>query len=159
MDIVKAAEMKAPKALFMNSLLNCRFSFKDGTEAIFLNGEFYTDNEEQIKELLHEIKLGHPFISQIAGKEIVDTAFVDPMEAIRAKVIAEYEAQQAALRAGQSTTEDSTSDQNQKIVVGNTTTAGEAMSGSTSVDGGVSGGQAPAPGTASGVKIVAGPRG
>lgn len=162
--------MSALKNLYMNSLINARYTFRDGTEAIFLNGEYLTDKQKQIAELDEEIEAGHPYIYKVKGKEQVDTTFVDPMEAIKAKVREELLAEAAALRAGISNVEDSKSDQNAKIVVGNTTTVGEAMAGSSSGAGQVAGaaaqtGQAVG-GTgatviatpATGHKIVAGPR-
>lgn len=152
-------------AVFLCSLGNSRYTFKNGKDAVFLAGRYLTNNEGEVNELLQEIKEGHPHISVPTNPDdmIVDTKFVDPMEAIRAQVRAELLAEQAAIR--NSTADMGTSDQTGKLDVGNTKTVGEAMSGSTSGDGaaGVSAasttGIAAAPQVTMGAaKIIAGPR-
>lgn len=140
-------------ALFLNSMGNCRFTFKNGKDAVFLNGRYLTNNEGEIKELMEEVALGHPYISTNPDELVVETKFIDPMEAIRAQVIAQYKAEQAAIAAANQ--DMGTSDQSGKLDVGNTKNVAEAMSGSTSMDGasGVTAAATPTPPTA---KIVLG---
>lgn len=148
----------AIKDVFLGSMAHFRFAFKNGKEAIFLNGKFMTNIPEEIKELDDEIALGHPFITRPTNPDEhrVDTTYVDPMEVIRAQVRAELKAEEAAMRAGKSNIADSASKQGE-VVVGNTTSVGEAMSGSTSVDGGGASAGGLQGATGSGAKIVAGP--
>ncbi len=128
------------KRVFFNSLGNCRYSFKSGKEAIFLNGEYLTDSPIEIYELKEEILAGHPHIYINPDKVEIDTVFRDPMDVIRAQVRLELLKEQAAIKNADQ--DFGKSDQNQKIVVGNTTTAAEAMSGSTSFDAPVGAGSA-----------------
>lgn len=81
-------------------LPNCnagKYIFKSGKEAPFVNGEFLTDVESEIAELDAEVKAKHPHIFIEVGKEEVDSDQPAPLEALRAKIIADYlETQRAA---------------------------------------------------------------
>lgn len=120
------------KALYLCTLPFCRFSFKDGKEAIFMNGQYLTDNREEMYQLEAEIEAGHPHIYVDAAKRTVDVAFRDPVEAIKKQAIEEYLARQRA--AVDPTNDGGTSDQG-KLNVGNTSNAGVAAAGSTSTEG------------------------
>lgn len=81
---------------FKSSLPSCAYALKDGTQAVFMFGQYRTDNEVYIAELKHEIKMKHPHIT---GGEEVDAASLDPLAGLRAKLRAEFLAEQAAERA------------------------------------------------------------
>lgn len=83
-------------ALFKSAVPSCKYIFKDGSTAIFVNGRFATDNEGQIEELKAEIKAKHPTIYVDAKEKVTSAAHQDPIASLRAKIIAEYEAEQAA---------------------------------------------------------------
>ena len=78
-------------------LPSCKYGFKDGIEAIFLNGKYRTDNDTYIAELLEEIKKHHPHIHSARD---VDSLVEDPLagfkEKMRAELLAEIAAQTAA---------------------------------------------------------------
>lgn len=82
---------------FSSIFPSCKYCFKDGTEAIFMNGRYRTDNEEYIEELMNEIKKGHP---HIFNPRDVDTLVDDPLatfkQRMRAELLAEIKAQEAA---------------------------------------------------------------
>jgi hypothetical protein len=82
--------------VFFNSLVNCRYTFRNGKDANFLGGRYTTDNAAEIDELNHEISEGHPHIYVKEDERTIDTTVVDPMEAIRAKVRQELLAEMAA---------------------------------------------------------------
>lgn len=81
---------------FKSSIPSCVYALKDGTQAIFMFGRYFTDNEDYIAELKHEIKMRHPHIT---GGNQVDTATLDPLAGLRAKLRAEFLAEQAAEQA------------------------------------------------------------
>ena len=80
--------------LFKSRIPSCRYIFKNGKEAHFINGEYMTDIEEEIEQMNYEIKLGHPHLFVDAEKVTVDTTKLDPLSEIKAKAIAEYIARQ-----------------------------------------------------------------
>lgn len=83
-------------ALFKSAVQSCKYIFKDGSTAIFVRGRYATDDADKIAELKAEVKAKHPTI-YIDPKEAVTSAVhQDPIAALRAKIIAEYEAEQAA---------------------------------------------------------------
>jgi hypothetical protein len=69
--------------------------FKNGKAAPFVDGKYATDIESEIEELDEEVAAGHPTFYIDDKEKELDTNVSDPMEAIRAKVIAEYLANQA----------------------------------------------------------------
>jgi hypothetical protein len=121
-------------AVFHNNLMNCRATFKSGKDAIFLNGVYTTSNEEEIKELNAEIDAGHPHIYAKEDELTKDTKYVDPTAAIRAQLLKELKEQGVLINAGES--DYGNSDQIMKLNVGTTRDVSDAMSGSTSVEGG-----------------------
>lgn len=79
--------------IFKCSILDCKYYTRKGKEIGFVGGKYITDNEDEVKELEAEIKEGHPHIYIDAkDKEISAEDVADPMAALRAKIIAEYEA-------------------------------------------------------------------
>lgn len=81
---------------FSSIFPSCKYCFTDGTEAIFMNGRYRTDNEGYIKELMIEIKKGHP---HIFNPRDVDTLVDDPLatfkQRMRAELLAEIAVQEA----------------------------------------------------------------
>ena len=67
-----------------------------GKKIRFVAGVYITDNEHEIEFLDKEIKQGHPMIYVKKGDEVVGAEALDPMAAIKAKIIAEHEAAKAA---------------------------------------------------------------
>jgi hypothetical protein len=143
-SIVKeVANTEDAVVVFHNTLLHSRFSLKNGKECIFMNGEFATSNVDEIKELLAEISAGNPHIYLKKEKFMMDKKELDPMEALRRKIIAEHIASQNAIQAGDA---DYGNSEQGKLNVASSADVAAAASGSSS-------------GAASTAKIVAGPRG
>lgn len=80
-------------ALFKCHVQSCKYYFKNGSVAYFTDGRFATSNEEEIEELMAEIKARHPHIYIDDKEKTASSAMQDPMSALRAKIIAEYEAE------------------------------------------------------------------
>lgn len=85
-----------PVIEFYNAIKSCNFIFKDGTVAAFINGAYRTEDETEIAELRAEIAKRNMYLS--GGVELTQEQ-LDPLSAMRAKIIAEYLASEAALRA------------------------------------------------------------
>jgi hypothetical protein len=65
----------------------------NGKFLYFKNGELATADEEEIKELDAEIKRKHPHIYIDEGKKtITSEELLDPMAALKKRIIAEHEA-------------------------------------------------------------------
>ena len=86
----------AIKAKFKCHIPFCKYTTKKGKDLNFLNHEHITDNEDDINELLEEVKNGHPHIYVDQNDNVVDTAVTDPLEEIKRKAVEEYLASQAA---------------------------------------------------------------
>lgn len=73
--------------VYKNTLLSCKYGFKNGKVANFVDGKYLTDNPEEQKELEEEISLGHPNLyidpkeNQVSAKDLED-----PMHKLRAKM-------------------------------------------------------------------------
>ncbi len=80
----------AIKKLYKSRLPSCKFLFKNGKEAIFINSEFATDVVSEIEELNVEIASGHPHIYIDDTRKEIDTNQMDPLEHIKAKAVADY---------------------------------------------------------------------
>lgn len=119
---------RAPEALvFKNAMSNCQFVFKTGKVANFMQGKYITDLQWEIDELQNEINSGHPHI-YIDDKERT-VAVVEPVEALRARHIAEY---LAANAAAVDKTNDAGSSEQGKLTVANSSTVASGMAGSDS---------------------------
>lgn len=82
--------------LFHSTMKSCRYIFKDGTAANFVNGKFVTTMDSQIAELQDAIAKRHPHIFVKTGEETVDYDIADPIAALRKKLFAEFMAEQEA---------------------------------------------------------------
>lgn len=78
------------KRVFKNTERSSSFIFKNGKSAVFTQGEYYTDDENEIAELEAEIKAGHTYIYIDENKKEVDVSKLDPLHEIRAAAIEEY---------------------------------------------------------------------
>lgn len=84
--------------VFKSTLPSVNFIFGNGKPAIFQQGVYRTNVEWEIVELEKEIAAGHPHIYIDQNEREIDSEMVDPMNALRAKIIAEFvAAQEAAL--------------------------------------------------------------
>lgn len=79
--------------LFKSRIASMRYVFKNGKTANFILGQYATDVESEITELHAEIKSGNPILH--IDKDEPTKLFVEPIESLRAKIIAEYEAEKA----------------------------------------------------------------
>jgi hypothetical protein len=81
--------------LYKSSLKACQYVMPSGKYLYFINGRYATDDEEEIAELDKQIKARHPHITVDAAEaHITETAYKDPLSAIKAKAIEEYLASQ-----------------------------------------------------------------
>lgn len=118
---------------FQNTLGNCRFTFSKGKDANFLSGEYLTNNQAEIDELNAEVAAGHPHIYIKTDRVTVDTTYVDPLEAIKARAVEEYKASLAA--SLDKSNDRGNSEFSGKLEgIANSTTVAEGMSDSTSTD-------------------------
>lgn len=129
-------------AVFMNTLLNSRFTLSKGKECIFLGGKYATKVAEEIEELLKEIDAGNPHI-YIGAELVVSQESLDPMTALKAKIIAEFKESQAAINKGDA---DFGNYDQSKLNVATSRDVADVASGSISAEG-----AAPAVGT--GIKV------
>jgi len=81
--------------VFKSQVQSIKYIFKNGKEAPFVFGKYYTDNATEIAELEQEIALGHPQIFIDSEEKEVDTEKMDPLSRLREKIIAEYLEEQA----------------------------------------------------------------
>ena len=83
---------KAPEKTFQtykSSLPNQKIAMPNGKMIRITSHQYITDMEDEIAFLDNEIKLGFPYLTK--SGEMTSTE-LDPMSALRAKIIAEYEA-------------------------------------------------------------------
>lgn len=76
-------------SVFWATLPSINYIFPNGRPAIFVNNRFVTNVPYEINQLKDEIVNGHPHIYQKKGEETMSAKNLDPMEAIREKIIAE----------------------------------------------------------------------
>jgi hypothetical protein len=69
---------------------SCNVVMPDGRVIIFVSGTYRTDKPAEIDYLEKEIAAGHPHLFIDQNEATVDSEMVDPMNALRAKIIAEY---------------------------------------------------------------------
>lgn len=117
--------------VFKAHLPSINYIFTNGKPAIFVQGVYRTDSEWEILELEREIKLGHPHLYIDPLETEVDSEMIDPMNALRHKIIAEYKAEEAA-KAGNPDRDMGTSD-TQALKPGSTRDIAEAASGGSGV--------------------------
>lgn len=80
---------------FVSNLPSCKYIFTTGKVAHFVQGIYRTADKKEVAELTADIEAGHPHIS-FGAERLVDTAKLDPMAALREKIIAEYVANEKA---------------------------------------------------------------
>jgi hypothetical protein len=114
--------------LFKTRIPNIGYIFRSGKRAPFLNSRYSTDIPSEIAELEEEISLGHPHIYIDEAELTLDT--VEPMEVLRKKFYAEFEAQQK--RALDKDNDAGYTEAN-KIVVATTRSIAEAVGNSDSI--------------------------
>lgn len=139
---LNADNSRVAARVFRSNIPSVRYIFKNGKSANFLGGKYATDIAHEIQELDYEIALRHPNFSANV-EEVVDT--IEPLEALRARFIAEYKAELATNVAKDN--DAGYSDQG-KLNVANTTTVSEGAAGSDS-SGGQIGTASTAPASAS----------
>ena len=114
--------------VFKSTLPSVNYIFGNGKPAIFINGVFRTDIANEIFALEEEVKQHHPHIYIDPKETEIDSELVDPMNALRAKIIAEFVATQAAATA--LTNDRGTSDQSGAKPASTTDVASAAAGGS-----------------------------
>lgn len=72
--------------VYKSSLPNQRIAMPGGKLISIVSGTYITDNEEEIAFLDKEVKAGFPYLQKGAA---VTSSELDPMSALRAKIIAE----------------------------------------------------------------------
>lgn len=91
--------------LFFSRMPSCRYVFPDGSEAAFIAGRYATSEGDKIQHLDSEISKGHQYIFRDPLQLACDESDLDPMEAMKKKIISEYLEQQAAQALTSSTSE------------------------------------------------------
>jgi hypothetical protein len=86
----------AIQKLYKGTIPYFNYLFANGKPAIFLDGRFSTDVEDEIKQLDAEVASKHPFIYIDVQESEFDTTKQDPMTLLRDKFRAELLAEQAA---------------------------------------------------------------
>lgn len=139
---LNADNSRVAARVFRSNIPSVRYIFKNGKSANFLGGKYITDIVHEIRELDYEIALHHPNFS-VNMEEVVPT--MEPLEALRARFIAEYKAE---LATNVSKNNDAGYSDQGKLNVANTTTISEGAAGSDS-SGGQTGTISAAPASAS----------
>lgn len=124
-----------PKAViknaYHNSLGSCKFIFKDGKEAPFTGGHYYTSNATEIAELDHEIELGHPHIYKNDAAPTVNVAVTDPLDLVRRAAAEEALRRAAAINKANDMGD---TEQGKLEGIGNSNTVAAVSGDSTSTD-------------------------
>ena len=85
---------------FSATLRSCKYTFKNGVVAHFINGIYRTDRQNEIDELTEEVTYGNPyfsFASDVIASEVDNLANL--RERLKKEAIAEYLAEQARIAA------------------------------------------------------------
>lgn len=91
----------AIQKVFKSTIESIRYIFKDGKHAAFVAGKYVTEIENEIKELMDEIKnegrdkSSHPHLYVDPTEKEIDTEAPSPIDVIKAKAVADYIASQA----------------------------------------------------------------
>jgi hypothetical protein len=75
--------------LFFSHTPSMRIAFPDGSEASFIGSRYATDDADKIALLKSEIAKGIPSIYQKPDMMEIDEKELDPMEALKRKIIAD----------------------------------------------------------------------
>lgn len=84
--------------IFYNTIKSCKMGV-GGDVIVFSDHKCITDNAKHITHLNKEIKLGHPHLYVKKGEETKLASELDPEEAKKKKIIAEYLEEQKKLAA------------------------------------------------------------
>ena len=76
--------------VFKSTIPSVNYIFANGKPAIFQQGVYRTTIDWEIQELEKEVKNGHPHLYLDENEKQIDSEMVDPMNALRAKIIAEF---------------------------------------------------------------------
>lgn len=86
--------MATPKIVnvYYNHIKNCKYMFKNGKAANFLDGKYYTDIPHEIEELDAEIASGHEFLFVNLKELTVDLAKLGKIDVdeIKRQAVEEY---------------------------------------------------------------------
>lgn len=113
--------------VFKSTLPSVNYIFSNGKPAIFVNGVYRTDIQAEIEALKYEIAQKHPHIYVDPTEETIESDMVDPMNALRAKIIAEYK---ASMAQATDPSRDMGSSEHGKLMPGNSSDIAEATVGS-----------------------------
>lgn len=81
-------------AVFLNNIApNSSFILSTGKQLIFAAGQLLTNVKSEIAELMQQVEDGHPHISY---NGLITKEDLDPMLALKRKIIEEYQAEQRA---------------------------------------------------------------
>lgn len=81
-------------AVFLNNIApNSSFILSTGKQLIFAAGQLLTNIKSEIAELMQQVEDGHPHISY---NGLITKEDLDPMLALKRKIIEEYQAEQRA---------------------------------------------------------------
>ena len=83
---------------FHSTFPTAKYIFKNGEIAQFQNGIYLTENPLKIEELTEEIKLGNPYLF-VGDKAVVTAEDMDPLAALKKKIIAEHEAKRGIMNS------------------------------------------------------------
>ena len=97
---------------FKCNIPSSRFVFKSGKVAHFNCGIYNTESQKEIDELNAEVAEGHPHITA-AGE--ITAEQLDPMSALRAKIIEEYKASAERANNPNNDMGSTSTDSNQKM--------------------------------------------
>jgi len=104
-EVVQQEVAKEPEKLYHVyhcTIKSCRMITEIGRVISFVDGMYVTDQQPEIDYLEKQLAAGHTKLSVVAGKELMTSDELDPMEVLRKKHIAEYLAEQKKLAEGKS---------------------------------------------------------
>ncbi len=113
--------------IFKTTMPSISTVLPNGKPIPFINGRYVSDNPYDVAILDQTVKDGHPHIYIDTNDFEVDEGLVDPMEALREKIIQEYIASQE--RAINPMNDFGETDQKLKLNVGNSSMIADAASG------------------------------
>ena len=81
--------------VFKSTVPSITFIFANGKPAHFVQGTYRTAVDWEISALTAEVTQGHPHLFIDAAEKTIESDMIDPMNALRAKIIADYLEEQA----------------------------------------------------------------
>lgn len=121
---VTGTTLRVYKCTFMST----SYLMPNGKPCIFVNGVYRTNNPAEIAEFDSMIANGHPHFFIDPNEREVDSGLVDPMEAMRHRIIEEYKASMVQA-AGDPDRDMGKSDQTARLNVASTRNIEEAAAG------------------------------